>query len=241
MRFDALDIISGLEDAYFEVVQLVSNFAGSSLRQKRDSAPARPYSARATKSIMRELRQFYVALNQDRQISWRKYGKPFGLSGWTAFVQYNAPRVAGGYAITRFAPIYVGNLVQNFDMYGNPPANWTHGQGGFFLGNGHVSVAEGDFVSDKIVCYQNLSLLPNTDYEMGFEIHTYGNATGQIKYGLGADLVSYDLGFNYPEGERITHTFHTPSGSGILNLPVIFYTNGDNYMTYINNVSVIEQ
>lgn len=240
MRFELLDILPGLEDAFNKAVTIITHGGSSSLRGHVVPFPARRYDRLGARSILIKIRKAYQDLNQDRQKAWKIYGASLGLGAYQAFVQYNYSRISQGVLAERFPPLYPGNKVKNFDMFGNPPQYWTLGPAGVFYGNGHVSVIENDYLSDTLICKQDLILLPNTSYQVSFEYHTYDNAGGIIKFGLGSQRHSFNADDYTYEGQRVSFTFTTPGSSGLLSLPVIFLARGYNYPTYINNVSVVE-
>ena len=240
MKVDEINVIAGLEDAFYSALQTITHGSQLSLRGINQEYSRRRYVLQGARSVLRSLFASYKLLNSDRKQAWGDYGAGLSMSGRSAYAQYNYPRLLANLLPERFPPVYVGNKVKNFDMFGNPPQYWTLGSAGVFYGNGHASVIEDDYVSDTLVCYQNLTLLPNTDYEVAFEFHTYDNDGGKIKFGLGIDLDVFNADdYNY-EGQRVSTIIHTPSGSGLLTLPVIFYARDHVFPTYINNVSVIE-
>lgn len=240
MRVDLVDVLAGLEDAFYNALNSIPRGDGLTLRANVPEPSRQRYSSLGAKSIFRSLRKFYRELNQDRQQMWSDYGLGLGIPPYSAFVQYNAPRVAQGVEPSRTPPIYTGNKVKNWDMFGNPPLYWTLGSAGVFYGNGHVSVPENNYLSDSLIVKQDLTLLPNTDYEVAFEFHAYDYFGGDIKFGLGTSLHTFHTDDYNGEGERVSFTFTTPSGGGLLTLPVIFYARGDLSTCYINDVSVIE-
>lgn len=240
MKFEALDIPMGLEDAYYGAVQLVTNFFGTALRAHKPALDKRRYKKFVSQSLMRVLRSSYGELSPNYKKTWRDYGAPYSLLGYSAFIEFNAPLISAKQPLVLVAPLYTGNVVKNYAMFGNPPKYWTLGDAGLFLGNGHASVIADNYTSDTLICEQTVVLMPDTDYEIGFNFWPYDYEFGQIKFGLNTDLFTFNLSDFDPENRRITHTFHTSSGSGFFEIQLKFFARGNIQTSYIAKVSCVE-
>jgi len=240
MKVDSIDVIAGLEDSFYNALNSVTYRSQLSLRGAKTKFSRYRYSRLGSGLILRDLMFEYRKISQDRKRGWARYGAPIGLLARAAFFQHNYARVALGIPVDIFAPLYLGNIVKNYAMIGNPPPYWFAFEGAVFLGNGHLSILEGDYGLGELVCEQELFLLPDTDYVVSFDFHFYDPVEGLVEVSLHYERFRFLLVDMDEDHLRLSHTFTTPSGVGFLRSRVSFWAYGVVSTMYINDVSVIE-
>jgi hypothetical protein len=140
MKVPDLDIPSGLEEAFFKVVQ----FASASLQNKiilRRSSPARRLFYRvADRSYFRLLKNYYNALSEDQKYAWLLFWAALDFSShlgvnyypgsaYSAFVFFNAPIYKNGDSIVSDFPGWQGFFESGFaDLTGGATFGYSGNQ-----------------------------------------------------------------------------------------------------------------
>lgn len=144
VQWDALDILPGLEDAYFSILQFTSNILQTGAQSR--ITPSSRY--RATQLQGRSLivlwYPLYDSFDSGRKAAWTDYWStlPFGShsgsggwpgSGFSAFIYTNAPRYKAGLDLLLDPGFYTGEILINTDFSGGG-TNWSS-DGGNFVGD----------------------------------------------------------------------------------------------------------
>lgn len=116
MQVPFLDIPSGLEEAYFKVVQFARASTQNRIILRRSSPARKNYYKVALRSLFVQLAPGYDLLADYRHVNWTIYwltlpfGNHIGSNGWpgsgfSAFVYWNAPRLRAGLPLDLDPPI----------------------------------------------------------------------------------------------------------------------------------------
>lgn len=142
--FDYLDILPGLEEAYFKIVQLGSSLFGNQIVSRIPPASRARAKFVAGQSYFVQYAPTYDAFDNARKLRWTNYwlSLPFGGhggangwpgSGFSGFIYANAPLLRSGQDIELDPPPDTGVIV-NGGFYGssdqwafNP--NWSYSNG----------------------------------------------------------------------------------------------------------------
>lgn len=240
MNVPDLDIIAGLEDAYFAVVRFVGSLSGNAITSQLVT-PQRPQGFRiSSASKLKQLRKIYTSYTQGRQQFWCDYGFPDDMTGWQKYVQLNAPRLTNMLPVLNEPPVPFGNKVINGTFYGIPPSPWVAGSALAEFKSAHIRVADNYYVVNTLVAYQILNLKNNTSYRVKFEYYSFLGEDGELGVGLGGNLGS--LTYFYIATDLYgTKTFDfTTSSSGSQSIKIQFAVRGTINYLLISRVSVVQ-
>ena len=93
-----VDIPSGMEDAYKNVLQAGDRFTFSRVRVKQQFLSRERVKGVTVKSVMVALAPIWAAMSPTDQAAWVAAGLVSKLSGWKMFVQDTAARMRGGFS-----------------------------------------------------------------------------------------------------------------------------------------------
>lgn len=242
VKFDELDIISGLEQAFFNIWQLNNKDTALAMYGKRTSPARKNFSRVGSRSYFVQLQSLYDSFTTMRRSAWDAYWAtlPFGShagangypgSGYSAFIYVNAPLWKVGDDLILDPPM-IDNLLVNgtFDGTLDP---WYVGDG-WLYGDDFVYINPGDW--GGVPLGQELpSLIDGASYHIKYDVRL--NANNFENTGPCSAIVSPDLGDN-SDGDNVIDlqpyadgTWHTVeqditchnSGVDPFNNPFVFH------------------
>ncbi len=221
-KVPSLDIPSGLEEAYFKIVQFGSNLTQDTILLKRSSPARKNYYKVGNHSLFVLWQDLYNGLSSARHIAWTAYwgtlpfGDHSGLSqypgsGYSAFIYANAPRYQLGLDPLLDPPAFP-------ELLYNP---------NFLTALGHWSLDDGATLTDKLDFSGSDGFGAGLSTEELYELVDGGTYRLIIDVGSGSGKISACI-YNAEEGlDSIIEdsVIHVDGGAGVSYIDFVYHTN----------------
>lgn len=208
-----LDIIVGLEEAYFKIVQFGSAVLSDTIRLRRSSPARSRYYLYSENSLMVRWDSLYNSFDTARKGRWTNYWAtlPFGShggangypgSGFSAFIYANAPRYKNGYSLWLDPPILGTELITNGDFL-TDLSGWTVFSGRAIWQAGNC-ISSKTFNSSALMIKQDITLVQGQRYLLVVNVYNpFGYADGlsfgfsNSKIGINPAKKSYIIYYDF--------------------------------------------
>jgi hypothetical protein len=160
-----LNIPSGLEESYFKTVAFGSEWNGNVIRLKRNSPAKKNYSNIAKNSLFVRWEYIWDGFTTLRKNAWHAFWGGYPGSGYSAFIQINAPRYQAGLDLL-LDPPGGANLLFNSTFFETSDP-WVLNDGWVYSVNS-VKILNGDYEPSFLV--QALDTLEDSaSYHISFK------------------------------------------------------------------------
>lgn len=207
VKFEELDIISGLEEAFFRIWQLNDKATALAMYAKKTSPARKNFSRVGSRSYFVQLQSLYNSFTSLRRSAWDAYWNtlPFGShagangypgSGYSAFIYINAPLWKAGDDLILDPPLVTNMLINGtFDGTLDP---WATGDGWLF-GDDFVYINPGDWGGVPLYQYVDGGT-DGVSYKIKYDVRL--NARNFEDTGPCSAIVSPDFGDN-SDGDNV--------------------------------------